>query len=57
VLVHQRVVVEDDPVVDADDRAVADRVVVGLDPRVALRVVADVDERLGRAGGQEDLLE
>src|SRR5207249_4179493 len=36
VLEHQFVVVEDDPVVDADHGTVADRMVVGLDPRVAL---------------------
>src|SRR5439155_20811975 len=46
---EQLVVVVDDPVVDADDGAVANRVVVGLDRRVALRIVADVDEDLGRA--------
>ena len=44
---EQLVVVQDDPVVDPDDRPVADRVVVGGDRRVALRVVADVDEELG----------
>ena len=57
VLLHQLVVVEDDPVVDADDGAVADRMVVGLDPRMALRVVADVEERLGRVRREQDLLE
>ena len=41
-------VVLDDPVVDADDRAVPDRVVVGADPRMALRVVAHMDENLVR---------
>ena len=45
---EQLVVVGDDPVVDADDRAVPDRVVVGLDVRVALREVPDVDQRLAR---------
>ena len=47
-------VVDDDPVVDADDRAVPDRVVVGEIGRVALRVVAHVHEDLGRVGGQLD---
>jgi hypothetical protein len=51
------IVVEDDPVVNADDRPVADGVVVGLDARVPLGVVADVDQRLGRARGDDDLLE
>ena len=54
---HQLVVVEDDPVVDADDGAVADRVVVGLDPRVTLRVVTDVDQGLCHALGELHLLE
>ena len=44
-------VVDDDPVVDPDDRAVPDRVVVRLDRGMALRVVAHVDEHLGRAAG------
>ena len=39
-------VVDDDPVVDPDDRAVPDRVVVRLDRRMALRVVANVHEHL-----------
>jgi hypothetical protein len=42
-------VVDDDPVVDADHRSVADRVVVGSQAGVALRVVAHVDEHLARA--------
>ena len=54
---EQLVVVEDDPVVDADDGAVADRVIVGLDPRMALGVVADVDERLGDGLRDGDLVE
>jgi hypothetical protein len=53
----QLLVVDDDPVVDPDDGAVADRVVVGVDPGVALRVVANVDERLGRLRRQRDLVE
>ena len=47
---HLLVVVDDDPVVHPDDRAVADGMVVGLDRRVALRVVTDVDQRLGGVG-------
>src|SRR5205823_12138394 len=43
---EQLVVVEDDPVVDTDDRAVSHRVVVGRDRRMALRVVAHVYEKL-----------
>src|SRR5207247_5916362 len=42
---------------DPDDRAVADRVVVGAQARVPLRVVADVDEELRRPGGHLDQLE
>ena len=56
-LLHQLVVVEDDPVVDADDRSVPDRVVVGLDPGVTLCVVTHVDQCLGRTGGEHDLFE
>ena len=41
-------VVDDDPVVDALDGSMADGMVVGRDPRMALRVVADVDQRLVR---------
>ena len=49
---EELVVVQDDPVVDPDDRAVADGMVVGGDRGMALRVVADVDEELGpRASG------
>ena len=51
------VVVEDDPVVDSDDRPVPDRVVVGRDGRMALRVVAHVDEQLRRMRGNVDALE
>src|SRR5512132_4600276 len=39
--------VDDDPVVDADYLAVTHGVVVGLDRRMALRVVAYVDEYVG----------
>jgi hypothetical protein len=42
------VVVDDDPVVDPDHLAVADGVVVGLDRRMPLGVVAHVDQDLGR---------
>ena len=56
-LLHQLVVVEDDSVVNADDRSMADRVVVGLDPRVTLRVVTHVDQRLGGAGGEQYLFQ
>ena len=41
----------------ADDRAVTDRVVVGGDLRVALRVVADVEEHLARIGRDRDPVE
>ena len=51
------VVVHDDPVVDADHRAVADGVVVGLDRRMALGVVADVDEQLRRLLRNADRVE
>ena len=53
----QLLVVDDDPVVDPDDGAVAHRVVVRLDPRMALRVVADVNEGLGRLGRKRYLVE
>jgi len=43
---EELVVVRDDPVVDPDHRPVAHRVVVGVDRRMALRVVPDVDEKL-----------
>jgi hypothetical protein len=42
------VVVDDDPVVDALDGAVTNGVVVRLDPRMALRVVAHMQECLVR---------
>ena len=44
---EELLVVRNDPVVDPDDAPVPDRVVVGCDGRVALRVVAHVNERLG----------
>ena len=50
-------VVQDDPVVDADDRSVPDRVVVGLDHGVALGVVAHVDEHLARVLRDLDAVE
>ena len=50
-------VVDDDPVVDPDDRAVPDRVVVRLDRGMALGVVADVHEHLRRRGGNVQLVE
>ena len=54
---EELVVVGDDAVVDADDRAVTDGMVVGLDVRVALREIADVDQRLQRVGGHLELVE
>ena len=54
---HQLVVVEDRAVMDSDDRAVAHGVVVRGDPRVALRVVADVEQNLSRVGGYRDPVE
>ena len=54
---EQLVVVQDPAVVDADDGPVPDRVVVGLDRRVALREVADVHEELVRPLGHGDVLE
>ena len=54
---EQLVVVDDDPVVDADDRPVPDGMVVGVDRRVALRVVADVHEELVRGLRHRDALE
>ena len=50
-------VVQDDPVVDPDDRAVPDRVVVGLDHGMALGVVAHVDEHLARVLRDLDAVE
>ena len=57
VLREELVVVLDDPVVDPDDRAVPDRVVVRGEARMTLGVVADVDEELGRVLGHTDPLE
>ena len=54
---EQLLIVLDDAVVDADDGSVADGVVVGLDRRVALRVVAHVDEHLVRVAGTCDRVE
>ena len=57
VLGEQLVVVEDPPVVHADDGAVANRMVVRGDRRMALREVAHVHEELGRSLRNGDLLE
>ena len=57
VLRQELVVVQDDSVVDPDDRPVADGVVVGGDRRVALGVVADVDQRLRRVARDKDSVE
>src|SRR5262249_25896594 len=54
---EQLVVVRDDPVVNPDHRPVADRMVVGRDRRVALRVVPHVHEQLGRLGRHRDAVE
>jgi hypothetical protein len=54
---EELVVVDDDAVVDAHDRPVPDGVVVRGDRRVALRVVADVDEELRGAGRDVDPVE
>jgi hypothetical protein len=54
---EQLVVVGDDPVVDPDDRAVPDRVVVRGDVRMALREVSDVDEGLAGLGRNRELVE
>ena len=51
------VVVEDDPVVDPDHRPVPDGVVVGLDPGMALGVVADVHQDLVGVLGDLDAVE
>ena len=54
---EQLVVVDDDPVVHARHVAVTDRMVVGGDRGVALRVVAHVHEHLRRVRGDDDRLE
>ena len=54
---EELVIVLDPAVVDADDRPVPDRVVVGLDRGVALRELADVHEQLVRRLGHGDVLE
>ncbi len=56
-LAEDLVVVDDDPVVDPDDRPVADGMVVGRDRRVPFRVVTHVDERVGGCLGNVDPLE
>ena len=50
-------VVDDDPVVNSDHRAVTDRMVVGEDRGVALRVVANVNERVRRVTRERDRVE
>ena len=55
--VEDLLVVDDDAVVDSDHGAVADRMVVGLDCRVALRVIAHVDEHVTGSRGNDDRLE
>ena len=50
-------VVDDDPVVDPDDGAVPDRVIVGENGGVALGVVTDVHQGVRRIGGQLDRVE
>jgi len=57
VIGEQLVVVENDPVVDANDRAVADRVIVCRDGRMALRVVPDMNQEFGRTLRNGDLVE
>jgi RNA polymerase primary sigma factor len=54
---EQLVVVLDDTVVNTDDAAVSDRVVVHLDVGMPLRVVADVQQRLGRVPRDDDLVQ
>ena len=54
---EDRLVVDDDPVVDPDHRAVADRVVVRLDRRMPLGVVAHVHEHLRRRRRDVDLVQ
>jgi hypothetical protein len=54
---EQLVVVVDDPVVNADDRAVADRMVVRSDGWMTFRVVPDVDQDFGRTLRNGDLFE
>jgi hypothetical protein len=54
---EQVVVVCDRAVVDPDDRSVADRMVVGEDTRVTLRVVPDVHEELCGGLGHLDAVE
>jgi hypothetical protein len=54
---EQLVVIGDCAVVYPDDRSVADRMVVGQDTRMALRVVPDVYEELCRGWGHFDAVE
>ena len=54
---EELVVVQDHPVVDTDHGAVADRMVVRRDGRMALGVVADVDQHLACALRNGDLVE
>jgi hypothetical protein len=54
---EQLVVVGDRAVVDPDDRSVADRMVVGQDTRMTLRVVPDVHEELRSGLGHLDAVE
>ena len=56
-VLEELVVVDDDPVVYADDRSMADRMVVGGETRVALRIVPDVHEELRRRVGHLDVLD
>ncbi len=53
VTAEELVVIGDDPVVDPGHAAVADGMVVRGDRRVALRVVADVNENLAGALGDD----
>ena len=54
---EQRIVVQHDSVVDADDRAVPDGVIVRLDVRVTLCEVAHVNQRLLRLRRNGELVE
>ena len=57
VLGEDLLVVDDDPVVDPDHRAVPDRMIIGEDGGVALGVVAHVHEHVRRVSGQLDRVE
>ena len=54
---EELVVVRDDPVVDADDGAVPDRMVVGGEGGVALRVIPHMEERRARGRRDRDEIE